>query len=139
LSLVLVDHRGPFAVVAHPGHQVPEPRAASGREMVTRVPKIMEMQARQADQGGAANAAPGPPSAPPLSLGRPARRTPGHTAGRAADQHTLLRTQAGNAKRSSRGSDRTRRNGSLGGCGLDGVASIRRDERPAETYGSATY
>jgi len=41
--------------VAHPGHQVPEPRAASGREMVTRVPKIMEMQARQADQGGAAS------------------------------------------------------------------------------------
>src|SRR6266566_7049466 len=30
------------------------------------------------DQGGACGAA-GPASAPPLSLGRPARRTPGHT------------------------------------------------------------
>src|ERR1022692_3155831 len=44
LSLMLVDHRGPLAVVAHPGHQVPEPGAAPGREVVTGVAKVVEMQ-----------------------------------------------------------------------------------------------
>ena len=34
LGLVLVDQRGPFAVVPHPGHQVSEPGAAVGRELV---------------------------------------------------------------------------------------------------------
>jgi hypothetical protein len=32
--LVLVDHRGPFGVVAHPRHQVTQARAAVGRELV---------------------------------------------------------------------------------------------------------
>ena len=49
LGLVLVDHRGSFAVVSHPGHQVPEPGAAVGRELVSRVPQVVEMQAGHAD------------------------------------------------------------------------------------------
>jgi hypothetical protein len=49
VRLVLVDHGGPFAVVAHPGHQVPEPRAAAGGEVVARVSEVMEMQAVQAE------------------------------------------------------------------------------------------
>jgi hypothetical protein len=66
-----VDHRGPFAVVAHPGHQVPEPGATPGREVVTRVPKIMEVQAWQADQGGGASAAARFRSRRALALGGP--------------------------------------------------------------------
>src|SRR5438552_3958887 len=50
LGLVLVDHRGPFAVVPHPGHQVPEPGAAVGRELIPSVAQVVEMQARHADR-----------------------------------------------------------------------------------------
>lgn len=47
--LVLVDHRGPFAVVTHPGHEVPQPRAVGCREVVPGVPQIMEVQPIGAD------------------------------------------------------------------------------------------
>src|SRR5262249_51856223 len=33
-SPVLVDDRGPFAVVSHPGHQVPQPGAAYRRKVI---------------------------------------------------------------------------------------------------------
>ncbi len=42
-GLVLVDHRCAFAVVAHAGHQVPEPGTALSRELVPSMAKIMEM------------------------------------------------------------------------------------------------
>ncbi len=48
LGLVLVDHRGSFAVVPHPGHQVPEPYAAVGGELIPGVAQIMEIQAGHA-------------------------------------------------------------------------------------------
>ena len=40
--LVLVDKRGPFAVVAHPRHEILDPRAASGGEGVAGMAKIVE-------------------------------------------------------------------------------------------------
>jgi hypothetical protein len=39
---MLIDHRGPFAIVPHPRHQVPEPDAAPGREVVARVPEVVK-------------------------------------------------------------------------------------------------
>jgi hypothetical protein len=33
-SPVLIDDRGPFAVVSHPGHQVPQPGAAYRRKVI---------------------------------------------------------------------------------------------------------
>lgn len=56
--LVLVDHRGPFAVVTHPGHEVPQPRAVGCREVVPGVPQIMEVQPIGAD--GARHVVAGP-------------------------------------------------------------------------------
>jgi hypothetical protein len=47
---VLIDHRGPFAVVSHPGHQAPKPGAAVGRELVPGVAQVVEVQARRADR-----------------------------------------------------------------------------------------
>jgi hypothetical protein len=44
LGLVLVDHRGPLAVVSHPSHQVPEPGAAVGGELVPGVAQVVEVQ-----------------------------------------------------------------------------------------------
>ena len=41
MVLVLADHRGAFAGVPHPGHQVPEPDAALGRELVPGVVKVV--------------------------------------------------------------------------------------------------
>ena len=49
-GLVLVDHRGPFAVMPHPGHQVPEPGTALRRELISSVPEVVEMQPRHADR-----------------------------------------------------------------------------------------
>jgi hypothetical protein len=49
-GLMLVYDRGPFTVVAHPCHQIPEASTAVGRELVTSVPEIMKMQAREADR-----------------------------------------------------------------------------------------
>jgi len=43
--LVLVDHGGALAVVAHARHQVTQARAAVGCELVARVPQVAEMQA----------------------------------------------------------------------------------------------
>ena len=42
--LMLVDHGGPLVVVTHAGHQILDPRAASGSEGVTRMAKVVEMQ-----------------------------------------------------------------------------------------------
>jgi hypothetical protein len=41
---VLVDHRRPLAVVAHPRHQILDPRPARRGERVTGVPEIMKVQ-----------------------------------------------------------------------------------------------
>src|SRR5262249_17299247 len=49
-SPVLVDDRGPFAVVSHPGHQVPQPGAAYRRKVIPGMAKIVEMQAFRADR-----------------------------------------------------------------------------------------
>lgn len=48
---VLVDQRGPDAVVSHPLHEVAEAGRSSvvARQMVTGVPQIMKMQFRYAD------------------------------------------------------------------------------------------
>jgi len=43
--LMLVDDRGAFAVVAHPGHQFLQARAASCRQVVPGVPEIAKVQA----------------------------------------------------------------------------------------------
>jgi hypothetical protein len=50
--LVLVDDRGAFAVVAHPGHQVPQARAA-GCQMIAGVPEVVKVEAFGADGLGA--------------------------------------------------------------------------------------
>ena len=47
---VLVDHGRSLAVVPHPGHEVPQPRAAGRRERVAGMPQIMEMQTFRADR-----------------------------------------------------------------------------------------
>jgi len=47
---VLVDDRGPFAVVSHPGHQVPQPGAAYRRQVIPGVAKIVKVQAFGADR-----------------------------------------------------------------------------------------
>ena len=47
---MLVDDRGALAVVAHPGHQILQARAAGGCEVVPGVPKIMKVQARCANR-----------------------------------------------------------------------------------------
>jgi hypothetical protein len=46
---VLVDHRGPLAVVSHPGHQVSKRGAALRRELVPGVPEVVEVQPRHVD------------------------------------------------------------------------------------------
>ena len=47
---VLVDQRGTFALVPHPRHQVLKSRAAVGRELVTRMPQVMNMEASSPDR-----------------------------------------------------------------------------------------
>jgi len=42
-GFMLVDHRGPVAIVPHPGHQVPERGAALGRELVPGVAEVVLM------------------------------------------------------------------------------------------------
>ena len=42
---MLIDDRGALAVVAHPGHQIFEARAAGCREVVPGVPEIVKVQA----------------------------------------------------------------------------------------------
>jgi len=49
---VLVDDRGPFAVVPHPGHQVPQPGAAYRREVIPGMTKIVKVQPFGADRAG---------------------------------------------------------------------------------------
>ena len=49
-SPVLVDDRGPFTVVAHPGHQVPQPGAAHSCKVVPGVAKIVKVQAFGVDR-----------------------------------------------------------------------------------------
>jgi len=43
--LVLVDERGPLTVVTHPHHAIPKTHAAPGREVIARMPQVVEMQA----------------------------------------------------------------------------------------------
>ena len=47
--LVLVDHRGPLAVMPHPCHQVLETCSAVGGELVSGMAQVVEVQARQAE------------------------------------------------------------------------------------------
>ena len=51
-SPMLVDHRGPFTVVTHASHQVPQASATMslGRDVIPGVAKIVEVQARQSHQ-----------------------------------------------------------------------------------------
>ena len=49
-SPVLVDDRGAFAVVPHPGHQVPQPGAAYSSKVIPGVAKIVKVQAFRADR-----------------------------------------------------------------------------------------
>ncbi len=49
-SFMLVDQRGAFAVVPHPCHQVLKRRTAVRGELVTRVPQVVNMQARSPDR-----------------------------------------------------------------------------------------
>jgi len=48
--LMLVDQGGPFAVVAHPGHQILDPGPARSSKGVTGVPQIMEVHALGPDR-----------------------------------------------------------------------------------------
>jgi hypothetical protein len=41
---VVVDHGRAFAVVAHPQHQVPQPGAAPGGDVVAGVPQVTKVQ-----------------------------------------------------------------------------------------------
>src|SRR5579875_1221864 len=47
---VLVDQRGSLAVVPHPRHEIFEPGAADSREVVPRMPQVVEVQALRADR-----------------------------------------------------------------------------------------
>jgi hypothetical protein len=47
--LVLVDQRGTLAVVAHPCHEISQPRSAGRGEVVAGVPQIMEVQPLHTD------------------------------------------------------------------------------------------
>jgi hypothetical protein len=47
---VLIDDSGALTVVAHPGHQILQARAAGGSEVVSGVPEIMKVQARCANR-----------------------------------------------------------------------------------------
>lgn len=49
-GLMLVDDRGPLAVVTHPRHQVRQPGAAAGGQVVSGVPEIVKVQAFRADR-----------------------------------------------------------------------------------------
>ena len=49
-GFVLVDHRGPVAVVPHPGHQVTERGAALGRKLVPGVAEVVDVKARHTDR-----------------------------------------------------------------------------------------
>ena len=49
-SPVLVNDRGPFAVVPHPGHQVAQPGAADRGKVIPGVAKIVKVQAFGADR-----------------------------------------------------------------------------------------
>ena len=48
-GFVLVDHRGPLAVVTHAGHQVTEPGSV-GSELVPGVAEVVDMKACHADR-----------------------------------------------------------------------------------------
>jgi len=88
-SPVLVEDRRPFAVVPHPGHQVPQPGAAHSCQVVPGVPKVVKVQAFGVDRADRVRpggrlvkrrrcAAPGPAIAPASAFGeaRPARAGP---------------------------------------------------------------
>src|SRR5262249_8118069 len=53
--LVLVDHRGPLAVVTHAGHQVAQAGAAVSGELVCRVSQVVEVQARDSTRSAQLN------------------------------------------------------------------------------------
>ena len=48
--LVLVDQRGPLAVMPHPGHQILDPRAARSSKGVTGMAKVVEVQTLRTDR-----------------------------------------------------------------------------------------
>jgi hypothetical protein len=48
LRLVLADHRGAFAVVAHPRHQISQACTARGRQVIAGMAEIMKVQALSA-------------------------------------------------------------------------------------------
>jgi hypothetical protein len=49
--LMLVDERSALVVVTHPRHEVAHAHAASGREVVPRMPQVSEVQPLSADGG----------------------------------------------------------------------------------------
>jgi hypothetical protein len=50
--LMLVDHRGAFAVVSHAGYQVAEPGTANGGEVVASVAQVVKVQALGLERAG---------------------------------------------------------------------------------------
>ena len=60
-SPMLVNDRGPFAVVPYPGHQVPQPGAAYSREVIPGVAKIVKVQAFCVDRAHCAGCTPESP------------------------------------------------------------------------------
>jgi hypothetical protein len=48
--LMLVDQRGTLAIVPHPCHQIPQASTTVRRELVTRMPQVMDVQARGPDR-----------------------------------------------------------------------------------------
>ena len=48
-AAVLVDQRGRWGVMAHPGHEVAEARARLRRERVPGMPEVVQVQARYAE------------------------------------------------------------------------------------------
>ena len=101
-----VQHEGAAADATQlgpdrPSHpECPPQRPRSTAPPVVRIEGQLHRVAelcRSNDQGGACGAA-GPASAPGSALGRPARRTPGHTLAVSADQDRSHGTYAGTAQ-----------------------------------------
>jgi hypothetical protein len=69
-SPVLVNNRGPFAVVPHPRHQVPQPGAAYSRKVIPGVAEIVKVQAFRADRADCVR-----PAGPLVEVAPPQRPT----------------------------------------------------------------
>jgi hypothetical protein len=48
---VLVDHRGAWAAVAHPGHQISQDAARRSREGISGMPQVVKVQIGDTDRG----------------------------------------------------------------------------------------